>query len=579
MELSPDRMPSRPLRLWPGVLAVTLEWLAWFVPPLVHPEAGPWGLIASMLAGVAVLAWWAFFSRASGQERVLVLLALVAAVALARLFVHPSIAGAGMGMLYYFQALPVVNAALVLALVVSRTRTLARRRATVVAALFAGAGLFTLVRTGGITGGGVSDFHWRWSASSEERLVAERGADSPMTLIGAVSTANAASAGWPGFRGPERDGVVRGTRLATDWSAAPPVELWRRPIGPAWSSFAVQGALLYTQEQRGEEELVTAYHRTSGELAWKHADRVRFEESNAGAGPRATPTWHEGVLYTLGATGIVNALDAASGAPRWTRDAARDTDEKVPEWAFAGSPLVVGELVVVALSGRLAAYARENGELAWLGPAGGASYGSPELTTLAGVEQLLLLAGGSVLAVSPADGALLWRHEWKSGASILQPALTADGELLLAGVDAMGGIGLRRLALARDGTGWNVSERWTSRGLRPYFSDFVQLGGAAYGLDNGILACLDLASGERRWKDGRYGHGQVLGLADQELLLVLSEDGELALVRADPAAFTEVARLPVLSGKTWNHPVLVGDTLFVRNAEEMAAYRLATVGP
>ena len=575
MEL-PSHPASPPLRLWPGVVAVTLEWLAWFVPPLLHPEAGAWGLIASMLAGLAVLVWWAFFSRASGRERLGGLVLLVAAVALARLFVHPSIAGAGMGMLYYFQVQPVVNLALVLALLASQNASAGRRLATLALALGAGAGLFTLVRTGGISGGGESDFHWRWSPSSEERLVAERGAEAP---VAPAAASDGARAEWPGFRGPTRDGVVRATRLATEWSIAPPFELWRRPVGPAWSSFAVAGTLLFTQEQRGEEELVSAYHRVSGELAWKHADRLRFEESNAGPGPRATPTWHAGVLYTLGATGRLNALDAASGAPRWSRDAAQDTGEAVPEWAFAGSPLVVGELVVVALSGRLAAYSRASGELAWLGPAGGSSYGSPALVTLAGIEQILLLAGGSVLAVSPADGAELWRHEWKSGASILQPGVTADGELLASGADTMGGLGLRRLALARDGASWSASERWTSRGLRPYFSDFVQHGGAAYGLDNGILACLDLASGERRWKDGRYGHGQLLLLADQDLLLILGEEGELVLVRADSTSFLELARVPALTGKTWNHPVLVGDTLFVRNAEEMVAYRLATTGP
>ena len=568
--------PSRDLRLWPGVVLVTLEWLAWFGPRLVLPEAAEQGMLVSMLAGVAVLVWWLFFSRASWAERLGVLATMVGALALTRLLVHASIAGAGMGMLHYILALPVLNLALVGALWIGRRSLAGARRALLTGALLAGAGIFTLLRTGGITGGGSSDLHWRWSATSEERLLAERGAEAPSaTLAAPMST----PAEWPGFRGPARDGVVHGTRLATDWSAAPPVELWRRPVGPGWPSFALHGALLFTQEQRGEEELVTAYQRASGALAWKHADRIRFEESNAGAGPRATPTWHEGTLYTLGATGLLNALDAASGAPRWVRDAARDAGESVPEWAFAGSPLVVGELVVVALSGRLAAYARASGELAWLGPAGGASYGSPKLATIAGVEQILLLAGGSVLGVSPADGTLLWQHDWKSGASILQPALTADGDVLLCGLDAMGGIGLRRLALARGTTGWSVTERWTSRGMKPYFSDLVQLGGAAFGLDGGILACLDLANGERRWKDGRYGHGQLLLLADQELLLVLSEEGELALVRADAAAFTELARLSVLTGKTWNHPVLAGDMLFVRNGEEMAAYRLATVGP
>jgi len=306
---------------------------------------------------------------------------------------------------------------------------------------------------------------------------------------------------------------------------------------------------------------------------------VRFEESNAGAGPRATPTCHGGVLYTLGATGLLNALEAASGRPLWARDAARDTGEAVPEWAFSGSPLVVGERVVVAVSGRLAAYARADGALLWVGPAEGGSYGSPQHATLHGVEQLLLLAGAGVRSVSPQDGSLLWKHDWKGGTGILQPALGDDGELFLSALDAMGGVGLRRLALAHDGAAWTVEERWTSRGLKPYFSDFVRLGGCAYGLDNGLLVCLDLESGERRWKDGRFGHGQLLLLVDQELVLVLSEEGELALVRARPEGYEELARLPALNGKTWNHPVLVGEELFVRNAEEMAAYRLPSAGP
>jgi len=576
MAPSSSPSPSRDLRLWPGATLVALEWVAWFGPRLVLPESAGQGMIVSMLAGAGVLAWWLFLSRARPLERLAVLAGIAGALTLTRLLLHESMAGAGMGILFFVLALPVMNTALVLALWLGRGQPDPRRRALLAGLLGAAAGSFALLRTGGVSGDGRSDLHWRWSATSEKRLLAER-ASEPLRATAAESGDEPAA--WPGFRGSGRDGVARAARLATDWNATPPSELWRRPIGPGWSSCALHGTLLFTQEQRGEEELVSAYEAASGELAWVHAERVRFEESNAGAGPRATPTWHAGTLYTLGATGILCALDARSGTLRWRRDAAQDTGEAVPEWAFAGSPLVVGEFVVVALSGRLAAYACASGELAWLGPEAGASYGSPQLATLAGVEQLLLLAGGGLLAVDPADGALLWQHEWKSGASILQPAVTAEDELLLGGVDAMGGIGLRRLAVARAGESWTVSERWTSRGLKPYFSDLVQHGGAAYGLDSGILVCLDLAQGERRWKDGRYGHGQLLLLADQQLLLVLSEDGELALVRAEPGAFSELARFRVLTGKTWNHPVLAGDTLFVRNAEELAAYRLATAGP
>ena len=189
---------------------------------------------------------------------------------------------------------------------------------------------------------------------------------------------------------------------------------------------------------------------------------------------------------------------------------------------------------------------------------------------------MLLLRGARSTSVAPADGALLWEHKApQPGVSIVQPALTADGDVLVAAGDSMGGSGIRRLAVAHGPAGWSVEERWMSKGLKPYFNDFVVHGGHAFGFDGGILACIDLANGERKWKGGRYGHGQLVLLPEQDLLLVLSEQGELALVKATPDAFAEVARVPAIQGKTWSHPALVGDVLLVRNSEEMAAFRLA----
>jgi outer membrane protein assembly factor BamB len=380
--------------------------------------------------------------------------------------------------------------------------------------------------------------------------------------------------GWPGFRGAARDGIVRGVRIETDWSRFPPAELWRRPIGPGWSSFAVSGDLFYTQEQRGEEELVACYRVSTGEPVWTHRDPVRFWESNGGPGPRATPTLHGGRVYTHGATGVVNALDAATGARVWTRNAASDTETTVPEWGLAGSPLVLDDLVIVSVGGRLAAYDAATGTPRWFGPAGGGGYSSPHLATIAGVTQILLMRGGRTTSVLPADGTVLWEHTSEPAASIVQPALTPDGDVLLANGDPMGGTGVRRVAVARGESGWTTEERWATRGLKPYFNDFVVHEGHAFGFDGSILSCIDLADGSRKWKGGRYGHGQLLLLAEQDLLLVLSEEGGLALVRAAPDQYTEVARHPAIEGKTWNHPVLAGDVLLVRNGEEMAAYRL-----
>ncbi len=367
-------------------------------------------------------------------------------------------------------------------------------------------------------------------------------------------------------------------RIETDWSQKPPVELWRRPIGPGWSSFAVHGDLVYTQEQRGDDEVVSCYRLTTGEPVWRHRDAVRFWESNGGAGPRATPTLSNGRVYTFGATGLLNALDAGNGAVVWSRNAAADTGVEIPGWGFASSPLVVNDVVIVAASGRLAAYDVRTGHPRWFGPTGGGGYSSPHLATIDGVPQVLLMRGSRTISVAPADGSLLWEHSWQPGVSIVQPALAADGDVLIAAGDAMGGNGVRRIAVKHGSGGWTVDERWTSNGLKPYFNDFVVHKGHAFGFDGNILASIDLEDGKRDWKGGRYGHGQLVLLADQDFLLVLSEEGELALGRAASDKFTELARFPALEGKTWNHPVLVRDVLLVRNGEEMAAFRLALAG-
>jgi outer membrane protein assembly factor BamB len=364
-------------------------------------------------------------------------------------------------------------------------------------------------------------------------------------------------------------------RIGTDWSASPPQQIWRRPIGPGWSSFAVHRDLLYTQEQRGDDEIVAAYRVSTGAPIWKHRDTARFYESNGGPGPRGTPTFSDGRLYTFGATGILNALDAADGRVVWSRNVSADSGVKVPDWGFASSPLLIGDLVIVAAAGKLAAYERATGAPRWLGPDGGPGYSSPHVVTLDGAPHIVLLNGGGATGVAAADGTRLWDLTVGSSAMsspIVQPAMTADGDVLISDGTASA---MYRVAVRRGASGWTVEERWKSIGLKPFFSDFVVHEGHAYGFDGTILACIDLADGKRKWKGGRYGSGQLVLLADQDLLLVISEEGELALVSATSDKFTELGRVPAIEGKTWNHPVVAGDVLLVRNGEEMAAFRLA----
>ena len=337
----------------------------------------------------------------------------------------------------------------------------------------------------------------------------------------------------------------------------------------------MRGDLLYTQEQRGDDEVVACYNATTGEPVWRHRDATRFWESMGGAGPRGTPTLSDGRVYTFGATGILNVLDAANGTVAWSRNAAADTDTKVPYWGFASSPLVVDDLVIVAVEGALVGYDLATGDPRWFGPNGGAGYSSPHRLTIDGVAQILLMSAAGATSVAPANGKLLWEHPWPGGTRIVQPALIAGGDILISRGDTTG---MRRIAVARGPGGWTIEERWTSVRLKPFFNDFVVNEGHAFGFDGRILACIDVEDGKRKWKGGRYGSGQLVLLPDQDLLLVVSEEGELALVSATPDQFTELARFPAIEGKTWNHPVLVGDVLLVRNGQEMAAFRMPLAG-
>jgi outer membrane protein assembly factor BamB len=569
--------------LWPVVAIVLL--VASYVIPMLVPEAFLFGLLGGLVGALLVAVWWLLFSRAPWLERLLSVLLMAMALAATKPFLHVSIATAGQGNLFYIFAIPLLALGLAVWAIAARRLEGGARWASMIATLLLASAIWTLLRTGGVTGDGQSDFAWRWSPTPEDRLLAQAGSE-PAPLHAAPAKAESPSedappapaptaaetaepnpspaapaeaetpempiparapeivessppvpdlaaprteADWPGFRGPARDGVIPGLQIETDWTKSPPVELWRRPIGPGWSSFAVAGDFLYTQEQRGDEEIVASYDGRTGEPVWMHSDPVRFYESNGGAGPRGTPSLSGGRLYAFGATGILNALDARDGSVLWSRNVASDSDMEVPGWGFASSPLVVDGVVIVAAGGKLVAYDLGTGEPRWFGPKGGGGYSSPHLVTIDGVEQVLLQNAMGAISLDPVEGMLLWEHAWP-GFRIVQPTAIADGDLLISSSDAMGGIATRRITVAREAGRWNAAERWTSKGLKPYFNDMVVHQGHAFGFDGRILSCIDLADGTRKWKGGRFGHGQLVLLRDQGLLLVLSEVGVVGLV-------------------------------------------------
>ncbi len=412
---------------------------------------------------------------------------------------------------------------------------------------------------------------FRWQPD-REKVTQDYFAGIGTSGIAAVQeTLEAADGDWTGFRGPQRDGVVTGLQLAIDWASRPPRELWRHPVGQGWSSFAVVGKRAFTQEQRGGIEVVSCWDITSGEQLWVNETRERFSEAMGGLGPRATPTFHESRIFALGATGQLHCLDAASGRRHWTVDILENTTAKNLEWAMTGSPLVYGNTVVVIAGGSqggVVAFDVETGKQAWASGSRPASYASPRLVEFDGAATILAFGGDGLSAYGAVAGKEFWHFPWTNGPRVnaAMPVLVAPRRLFIS---SGYGQGCAVLELADTGP---PTELWRSRQMKCKFNDPVVHDGFVYGLDEGILVCLDLETGQRRWKRGRYGYGQLLLVGDK--ILVQAERGYLALVDASPERFRELGRFDALTEKTWNHPVLVAGGLLVRNASEMACFEL-----
>ncbi len=578
---SPPVVPLTPesvkvVRLWPAVALITLFWvLHVIVGQLDKPyfDGFLYSMGSSAVLALLYFIWWWTNRQIRAADRLYGFVLILGAGAIVEPFCHPSIGWFGL----LNPGLPFVLTVWTAWLLLVKMTSLSWKRLGSLVVVAATWGCFTLIRVEGVTAELKADVRWRWSPTAEELFLAER---TPAEAVLSPDWTRTVTAGdWPEFRGPARDGVIRGVTLATDWSSSPPRLLWRHRVGPAWSSVIVIGDRLFTQEQRGEMETVVCYDAATGKELWVHEDSARFWEPVSGAGPRATPTFANGRIYTLGGTGILNCLAAATGKQHWSRNVAAEAGARVPLWGFSGSPLILADLVVVFAGGdgdkNLLAYRTATGEPAWAAPAGQTSYSSPQAATIAGKRQCLILSNHGLTAVDPVTGAVLWKNGvvWPPEAPrTVQPHVVGATQLVVGTLD---GPGVALIELSQEGDAWNARQRWTSKDLKPEFPDFVVHQGHAYGFDVSIFCCIDLATGKRCWKAGRYGRGQVMLLADQSLLLVVAESGEMILLAANPQRQEELGRFRALDGKTWNHPVIAHGHLYVRNTEEMACYEVA----
>lgn len=428
---------------------------------------------------------------------------------------------------------------------------------------------------------------FRWQLQRDERLTIP----APTASATGIDLATQSAFDFPQFLGPQRNGAVD-VEIASDWTTKEPQLIWRNDeFGAGWSGFAAVNGYAVTLEQRGEKELVTCYEVLTGDLKWSHAESSRHQTVPGGVGPRSTPTIYNGRVYSLGATGILLCLDGSTGELIWKRELLRELgttpeeDIKLVAWGRSASPLIDQGRVIVPLGlaadgdgglegASLIALDAVNGEEIWRKGRHQVSYASPTVMTLAGVRQIVMVCENEVCGHDADSGDELWRHPWlgssSGNASCSQPIDAGRDRVFLSKGYAHGSA---LIEVKRNGAQWSVAEVWHHLTvMKTKFTNAVLFEGHVYGLDDSILSCVNLETGKRMWKRGRYGHGQVLRAGEQ--LLVQAESGEVALVALDPREFRQLARFDAVSGKTWNNPCLYGNYLLVRNAEQAACYLL-----
>jgi outer membrane protein assembly factor BamB len=393
----------------------------------------------------------------------------------------------------------------------------------------------------------------------------------------AAAAAAAPSTPWPDYRGAQRDGVYRQGPILTSWPSSGLQQIYKQPIGGGYASFVIADGRAYTIEQRREKEFVVAYDFATGREVWTHSYPALFEESMGGPGPRATPTYHEGLIYSLGATGEMRVLDAATGAVKWSKNILTENGARNVMWGMCGAPLIVDEMVIVQPGGpggkSIVAYDKKSGKRVWSVLDDQAGYVSAMLVTLGGKRQVITITAKRAVGLKPEDGTLLWEYPWVTEYDVnsAQPVLV-DANRLIVSSGYGHGAALVELTAKAGGEGFTAKTVWENKRMKNRFSSSVLHDGYLYGFDESILACLRVSDGNQMWKGGRYGYGQLL-LAEEHLV-VLSESGEVALLKASPDAYTEVAKFEAIEGKTWNVPAMADGMLLVRNTTEMALFRI-----
>lgn len=566
----------KPLRLWPALALMAIIVLCRYVPRFIEGASSEFWYIPvffPMLASALLLIWWLAGSRATGREKIIGFFGFILALVLIVALSHPSVRG----VITNYLTLPLGALGFGLGAVFCRNKQPKQRVSGVLLGAVLAMAVTLPLQNTGINGEYTFDLQSRWSAPPGSNAGApSKNAPAKSADTGAAIEVAIATAEWPGFRGADRMGHTNSPKLSADWVANPPKLLWKKPVGAGWSSFAVAGAFAFTQEQRDANEVVVCYDLATGNEVWTQQREARFEEAMGGPGPRATPTLADGAVFVASATGVLQRLKAATGEVVWQQDFKSLAKREPPMWGYSSSPLVTNGLVVIYAGGAddkgVIAFDAVTGKQRWSVASGPESYSSPQLSKVLGEDTLLMLSNNGLLLLDPITGKVRLDYAWKfEGYRALQPTVIDEDVILLPTPMSEG---TRAIRVSKNGGQLAAAELWTSKQMKADFTELIAHKGFLYGIDGSLFSCIDLKTGERVWKEGRYGKGEAVLLDSADQILISAENGRVALLQVGSDDHKELTSFFALKGKTWNHPVLVGNTLLVRNSNEAACYEL-----
>ena len=406
-------------------------------------------------------------------------------------------------------------------------------------------------------------------------------------LIAASAGAPTAAQDWPQWRGPRRDGSAAAFKTPKQWPEKLTLK-WRVPVGYGAASPVTAGRRIYLLTNQGKGEVVTALNLSDGRQVWQDAYPVTTYvpqeiEKELSKGPKATPVYEDGGLYTVGVTGIISAYDAATGKLRWRKEPKGGMKEAFPVFGMAISPLVAGRLLVAPVGGsthsKLTAFDVATGAVRWewgaanLHPELGLGYSSPVLADLGGARQILFWSGRDLIGLAPESGKVLWQFPFRSQWDPVVTPVVHNGLVILSG-NPMGTVAVR---VSRQGDSWRAEQAWEQKEVFNYMATPVVAGNLLFGMsakNKGQYYCLDAADGRKLWAtEGREGDNASI-LSAGASLLILTNDGRLIVARNSGAGFESVRRYDVATTPTWSHPVLSGDQILIKDESNLSLWTL-----